>query len=107
MKRARAREADRLGRLLAAAEKDRATRFAAATRGTPAEVLGTVSEREAGLAVRALAASDLAGVALPGYLPLPSCRRLATMPTNYSALPRGARKPLGMDGGSRRLWPGS
>lgn len=71
MKRARAREADRLKRLLSAAEKDRATRFAAATRGTPAEVLGTVTELEAAAAVRAHGASDLAEVALPGYLPLP------------------------------------
>lgn len=72
MKRARAREADRLKRLLAAAEKDRATRYAAATRGTPAEVLGTVTELEAEAHLRAVAAADLTEVALPGYLPLPT-----------------------------------
>lgn len=59
MKRARAREADRLKRLLHAAEKDRATRYAAATRGTPAEVLGTVTEVEAEAHLRAVAAADL------------------------------------------------
>ncbi|MEI7030794.1 Mu transposase C-terminal domain-containing protein [Streptomyces pratensis] len=72
MKRARAREADRLKRLLAAAEKDRATRYAAATRGTPAEVLGTVTELQAEAHLRAVAAADLTEVALPGYLPLPT-----------------------------------
>lgn len=80
MKRARAREADRLKRLLSAAERDRATRFAAATRGTPPEVLGTVTELEAAAAVRAHGASDLAEVALPGYLPLP-----ARMPASWTA----------------------
>ncbi|MFE5729569.1 Mu transposase C-terminal domain-containing protein [Streptomyces sp. NPDC056528] len=72
MKRARAREADRLKRLLQAAEKDRATRYAAATRGTPAEVLGMVTELEAEAHLRAVAAADLTEVALPGYLPLPA-----------------------------------
>ncbi|WP_445057898.1 Mu transposase C-terminal domain-containing protein [Streptomyces griseus] len=69
MKRARAREADRLKRLLAAAEKDRATRYAAATRGTPAEVLGTVTELQAEAHLRAVAAADLTEVALPAQLP--------------------------------------
>lgn len=72
LKRARAREADRLRRLLAAAEKDRATRYAAATRGTPPEVLGAVTELEAEAGLRALGAAGLAEAALPGYLPLPA-----------------------------------
>ncbi|MFF5638427.1 Mu transposase C-terminal domain-containing protein [Streptomyces sp. NPDC012825] len=80
MKRARAREADRLKRLLKAAEKDRVTRYAAATRGTPAEVLGTVTEVEAEAGLRAVAAADLAEVALPGYLPLP-----AQLPASWTA----------------------
>ncbi|MDX3343749.1 DDE-type integrase/transposase/recombinase [Streptomyces sp. ME02-6979.5a] len=80
MKRARAREADRLKRLLAAAEKDRATRYAAATRGTPAEVLGTVTELQAEAHLRAVAAADLTEVALPGYLPLP-----ARLPASWTA----------------------
>lgn len=84
MKRARGREADRLKRLLAAAERNRATRFAAATRGTPPEVLGAVTELEAAAAVRAHGASDLAEVALPGYLPLPT-----GIPASWTALKPG------------------
>lgn len=80
MKRSRAREADRLKRLLTAAEKDRGTRYAAATRGTPAEVLGTVTEMEAEVHLRAAAAADLTEVALPGYLPLS-----AQMPASWTA----------------------
>ncbi|MEV0415020.1 DDE-type integrase/transposase/recombinase [Streptomyces sp. NPDC050448] len=80
MRRARAREADRLKRLLVAAEKDRAIRFAALTRGTP-EVLGTVTELEAAAAVRAHGAADLAEAALPGYLPLSD-----RMPVSWTAL---------------------
>ncbi|MEU3910400.1 DDE-type integrase/transposase/recombinase [Streptomyces sp. NPDC029721] len=99
MKRARAREADRLKRLLSAAEKDRATRFAAATRGTPAEVIGTVTELEAAAAVRAHAASDLAEVALPGYLPLPH-----KMPASWTAPnPGEAAAPCTEDDDERTL----
>lgn len=79
LQRARAREADRLKRLLNAAEKDRATRFAAATRGTPPELLGTVTALEAEAGLAALGRTNLAQVALPDYLPLP-----AHVPTSWT-----------------------
>ncbi|MEU3221356.1 Mu transposase C-terminal domain-containing protein [Streptomyces sp. NPDC006971] len=70
--RARAREADRLKRLLRMAEEDRTTRFAAATRGTPPEVLGTVTDVEVEAGLCALGATNLGQAALPGYLPPPA-----------------------------------
>jgi putative transposase len=69
--RARAREADRLRRRLRAAEKDRQTRFAAATRGARPEVLGTVSGTEAEAGLRELRAVDAGWAAGADYLPLP------------------------------------
>ncbi|MFJ2629948.1 Mu transposase C-terminal domain-containing protein [Streptomyces sp. NPDC087532] len=91
--RARAREADRLKRLLSAAEKDRTTRFAAATRGTPAEVLGTVTDVEAEAGLRALGATDLGQAALPGYLPPPAGMPASWTQPTADAGPDSAQTP--------------
>ncbi|MDP5315654.1 Mu transposase C-terminal domain-containing protein [Streptomyces poriferorum] len=82
LKRARRREADRLRTQLKRAEKNRNTRYAAATRPAPPVPLDVLPEEEALEHLRALDGFDPAAEALPDFIQLPAPDADWTMPRN-------------------------
>ncbi|WEH12312.1 Mu transposase C-terminal domain-containing protein [Streptomyces sp. VNUA24] len=87
LKRARRREADRLRAQLKKAEKNRNTRYAAATRPAPPAPLDVMPEEEAIEHLRALDGFDPASEALPDLIQLPEPDAEWTLPLNPNTPP--------------------
>ncbi|MFF5727551.1 Mu transposase C-terminal domain-containing protein [[Kitasatospora] papulosa] len=87
LKRARRREADRLRAQLKEAEKNRNTRYAAATRSAPPVPLDVMPEEEALEHLRALDGFNPTAEALPGLIQLPEPDAGWTLPLNPDTAP--------------------
>ncbi|MEV6857514.1 Mu transposase C-terminal domain-containing protein [Streptomyces microflavus] len=87
LKRARARQADRLRTQLKKAEKNRNTRYAAATRPAPPIPLDAMPEEEALQHLRNLDGFDPAAEALPDLIQLPEPDAGLTLPINPNTPP--------------------
>ncbi|GAA2932894.1 Mu transposase C-terminal domain-containing protein [Streptomyces enissocaesilis] len=87
LKRARRREADRLRAQLKKAEKNRNTRYAAATRPAPPVPLDVMPEEEALEHLRALDGFDPAAEALPDLIQLPEPDAEWTLPIAPNTAP--------------------
>ncbi|MEU9488026.1 Mu transposase C-terminal domain-containing protein [Streptomyces decoyicus] len=87
LKQARRREADRLRAQLQKAEKNRNTRYAAATRPAPPVPLDVMPEEEALEHLRALDGFNPAAEALPDLIQLPEPDAGWTLPLNPDTVP--------------------
>ncbi|MER5852961.1 Mu transposase C-terminal domain-containing protein [Streptomyces sp. NPDC002012] len=93
LKRAQRREADRLRAQLKKAEKNRNTRYAAATQSSPPTPLNAMTEEEALEHLRTLDGFNLTAEALPDLIPLPKPADEWTQPLSTPTKPAHPETP--------------